>query len=142
VIAESLRWHHEEPIHLEDRQRAFKVYERAMDYANKHEDRQREIYQERKATPRTKNPTAAAAAAGGRADSVRAFCREGLPPELRPEVWRELCETVWGVGFDTGLYEGYCRQTPREDIVEAIEKDLHRTFPDNAMMKQVHKQDH
>ncbi|KAI9873164.1 MAG: hypothetical protein M1830_000754, partial [Pleopsidium flavum] len=70
---------------------------------------------------------------------VKRFVRKGIPPEWRGAAW------FWYAGGFTclhrhpGLYQGLVEKSKRgemnENDAELIERDLHRTFPDNLIFK-------
>lgn len=53
--------------------------------------------------------------------------RRGVPPRFRWLAWRNI--TGWSALERTGLFERCCAMSPDARTVDAIEKDLDRTFP-------------
>ncbi|PLB38483.1 putative GTPase activating protein (Gyp3) [Aspergillus candidus] len=71
-------------------------------------------------------------------NKVKRFVRKGIPPEHRGAAW-----FFYAGGYDLlqenpGVYDRLVEQTmgsPTNDDKEHIERDLHRTFPDNVHFK-------
>lgn len=53
--------------------------------------------------------------------------RKGIPPRYRWLAWRAL--SGWTVLYKPGVYERIKQGDPDQRVVEAVEKDLDRTFP-------------
>ncbi|WEW54979.1 hypothetical protein PRK78_000406 [Emydomyces testavorans] len=73
-----------------------------------------------------------------RSNKMKRYIRKGVPPEYRGAVW------FWYAGGhdylrqNPGLYRNLVEkalQVPMNDDMEHIERDLHRTFPDNIHYK-------
>eukprot|EP00656_Telonema_subtile_P052214 TRINITY_DN7215_c0_g1_i3.p1 TRINITY_DN7215_c0_g1~~TRINITY_DN7215_c0_g1_i3.p1 ORF type:complete len:490 (-),score=131.28 TRINITY_DN7215_c0_g1_i3:148-1617(-) len=63
-------------------------------------------------------------------DQLQAWARAGVPPELRPRVWRQLLH-LRGMPHDSQHYNYLTAKMPTAMVREEIDKDLHRTFPEN-----------
>ncbi|KAL4921925.1 plasma-membrane choline transporter-domain-containing protein [Aspergillus aurantiobrunneus] len=73
-----------------------------------------------------------------RSPKVKRFVRKGIPPELRGAAWFWYAGGFEHLNRNPGLYDQLVRQameTPSNDDKEHIERDLHRTFPDNIHFK-------
>lgn len=69
---------------------------------------------------------------------VKRFVRKGIPPEFRGAAWFWYSGGFEHLNRNPGLYDKLVHETmesPSNDDKEHIERDLHRTFPDNAHFK-------
>lgn len=69
---------------------------------------------------------------------VKRFVRKGIPPELRGAAWFWYAGGFEQLNRNPGLYDQLVQQameSPSNDDKEHIERDLHRTFPDNIHFK-------
>ncbi|KAL4810013.1 rab-GTPase-TBC domain-containing protein [Aspergillus unguis] len=69
---------------------------------------------------------------------VKRFVRKGIPPEFRGAAWFWYSGGYEHLNRNPGLYDELVRQameSPSNDDKEHIERDLHRTFPDNIHFK-------
>ncbi|KAL4749932.1 hypothetical protein BDW72DRAFT_204370 [Aspergillus terricola var. indicus] len=69
---------------------------------------------------------------------IKRFVRKGIPPELRGAAWFWYAGGYEHLNRNPGLYDQLVRQameSPSNDDKEHIERDLHRTFPDNVHFK-------
>jgi TBC1 domain family member 6 len=62
---------------------------------------------------------------------TKRFIRKGIPPDWRGAAWFFYAGGPFILGRHSGVYDDLLRKTARDVDVEAIERDLHRTFPDN-----------
>ncbi|KAH6678783.1 GTPase-activating protein gyp3 [Plectosphaerella plurivora] len=62
---------------------------------------------------------------------TKRFIRKGIPPDWRGAAWFFYAGGPFILGRHSGVYSDLLRKTARDVDVEAIERDLHRTFPDN-----------
>lgn len=73
-----------------------------------------------------------------RSEEMARFVRKGIPAEWRGRAWFSFVGGVEKMKDNKGLYEALVNEST--DLVnentEAIEKDLHRTFPDNVYFKE------
>ncbi|QPG73553.1 hypothetical protein FOA43_000865 [Brettanomyces nanus] len=78
-----------------------------------------------------------------RSDNLRKFVRKGIPAEWRGNAWFYFAKGNEKLRENKGVYDRLVDQTM--DIInedtEAIEKDLHRTFPENAHFKNIKRKD-
>ncbi|KAL6240018.1 hypothetical protein BDW75DRAFT_196747 [Aspergillus navahoensis] len=73
-----------------------------------------------------------------RSPKMKRFVRKGIPPELRGAAWFWYAGGYEHLNRNPGLYDQLVRQameSPSNDDKEHIERDLHRTFPDNVHFK-------
>ncbi|KAL4878675.1 rab-GTPase-TBC domain-containing protein [Aspergillus karnatakaensis] len=73
-----------------------------------------------------------------RTSKVKRFIRKGIPPELRGAAWFWYAGGYEHLNRKPGLYDQLVQQameSPSNDDKEHIERDLHRTFPDNVHFK-------
>jgi hypothetical protein len=66
---------------------------------------------------------------------TKRFIRKGIPPEWRGAAWFYYAGGPAILRAHGGLYDKLLRKTPKQVDQEAIERDLHRTFPDNVKFK-------
>ncbi|KAL4980731.1 rab-GTPase-TBC domain-containing protein [Aspergillus desertorum] len=69
---------------------------------------------------------------------IKRFVRKGIPPEFRGAAWFWYAGGYDHLNRNPGLYDQLVRQameSPSNDDKEHIERDLHRTFPDNVHFK-------
>lgn len=73
-----------------------------------------------------------------RSSKIRRYVRKGVPPELRGAVWFWYADGHTHLNNNPGLYRKLVEaalKRPMNDDKEHIERDLHRTFPDNIHFK-------
>ncbi|KAL4931163.1 plasma-membrane choline transporter-domain-containing protein [Aspergillus undulatus] len=73
-----------------------------------------------------------------KSDKVKRFVRKGIPAEYRGAAWFWYAGGYEHLNRNPGLYDQLVRQaleSPGNDDKEHIERDLHRTFPDNIHFK-------
>lgn len=73
-----------------------------------------------------------------RSNKVKRFVRKGIPSEYRGAAWFWYAGGFEHLNRNPGLYDQLVRQameSPSNDDKEHIERDLHRTFPDNLHFK-------
>ncbi|KAI0110262.1 RabGAP/TBC [Daldinia grandis] len=70
-----------------------------------------------------------------RSNKTKRFVRKGIPPDWRGAAWFYYAGGPAVVAKHAGLYDGLLKQKAKEVDVEAIERDLHRTFPDNIKFR-------
>ncbi|KAL2863669.1 plasma-membrane choline transporter-domain-containing protein [Aspergillus lucknowensis] len=76
-----------------------------------------------------------------KSSKVKRFVRKGIPPELRGAAWFWYAGGYEHLNRNPGLYDQLVQQvmnSPSNDDKEHIERDLHRTFPDNVHFKPEH----
>ncbi|KAI6313735.1 hypothetical protein MCOR34_005180 [Pyricularia oryzae] len=71
---------------------------------------------------------------------TKRFIRKGIPPEWRGAAWFYYAGGPSILAKHAGVYDDLIKRSqkpgePKEVDVEAIERDLHRTFPDNASFR-------
>ncbi|KND89509.1 GTPase-activating protein gyp3 [Tolypocladium ophioglossoides CBS 100239] len=66
---------------------------------------------------------------------TKRFVRKGIPPDWRGAAWFYYAGGPAILAKHSGLYEKLLHKQAKEIDVEAIERDLHRTFPDNIQFK-------
>jgi len=66
---------------------------------------------------------------------TRRFVRKGIPPDWRGAAWFYYAGGPAILSKHSGLYEKLLQKQAKQIDVEAIERDLHRTFPDNIQFK-------
>ncbi|KAG6028636.1 hypothetical protein E4U41_000624 [Claviceps citrina] len=66
---------------------------------------------------------------------TKRFVRKGIPPDWRGAAWFYYAGGPAILAKYSGLYEKLLHQSASEIDAEAIERDLHRTFPDNIQFK-------
>lgn len=64
---------------------------------------------------------------------VRARCRKGIPPSIRPRAWLYICGGKKEKDKNNDLYKSLCEQEGNFRWNEDIRKDLHRQFPYHEM---------
>lgn len=73
-----------------------------------------------------------------RSNKIKRFIRKGIPPEFRGAAWFWYAGGHEHMRKNPGLYQRLvetAQNTPMDDDKEHIERDLHRTFPDNIHFK-------
>ncbi|CAK7274733.1 hypothetical protein SEPCBS119000_006324 [Sporothrix epigloea] len=72
-------------------------------------------------------------------DKTKRFIRKGIPPEWRGAAWFYYAGGPSIIAKHPGIYYQLLRRAARGDAkpvdTEAIERDLHRTFPDNVLFQ-------
>lgn len=73
-----------------------------------------------------------------RSDKVKKMVRKGIPPEWRGNAWFFYAGGYERLGKNLGLYDKLVESTAgiHNKDTEVIERDLHRTFPDNIHFQQ------
>ncbi|TDZ39194.1 GTPase-activating protein gyp3 [Colletotrichum spinosum] len=66
---------------------------------------------------------------------AKRFVRKGIPPEWRGAAWFYYAGGPAILAKHSGLYDELLKKKAKDIDVEAIERDLHRTFPDNIKFK-------
>ncbi|WYZ35305.1 hypothetical protein EsH8_I_001581 [Colletotrichum jinshuiense] len=66
---------------------------------------------------------------------AKRFVRKGIPPEWRGAAWFYYAGGPAILAKHSGLYDTLLQKKAKDVDVEAIERDLHRTFPDNVRFK-------
>ncbi|KAF9873639.1 GTPase activating protein [Colletotrichum karsti] len=66
---------------------------------------------------------------------AKRFVRKGIPPEWRGAAWFYYAGGPAILAKHSGLYDELLKKKAKDVDVEAIERDLHRTFPDNIKFK-------
>ncbi|KXH61439.1 TBC domain-containing protein [Colletotrichum salicis] len=66
---------------------------------------------------------------------AKRFVRKGIPPEWRGAAWFYYAGGPAILAKHSGLYDTLLLKKAKDIDVEAIERDLHRTFPDNVKFK-------
>ncbi|KAK1990254.1 TBC domain-containing protein [Colletotrichum falcatum] len=66
---------------------------------------------------------------------AKRFVRKGIPPEWRGAAWFYYAGGPAILAKHAGLYDTLLAKKAKDIDVEAIERDLHRTFPDNVKFK-------
>lgn len=66
---------------------------------------------------------------------AKRFIRKGIPPDWRGAAWFYYAGGPAIVAKNAGLYDDLLEQNVKEVDAEAIERDLHRTFPDNIRFR-------
>ncbi|KAI0380548.1 RabGAP/TBC [Hypomontagnella monticulosa] len=70
-----------------------------------------------------------------RSNKTKRFVRKGIPPDWRGAAWFYYAGGPAVVAKHAGLYDGLLKQKAKDVDIEAIERDLHRTFPDNVKFR-------
>ncbi|KAI2611942.1 RabGAP/TBC [Hypoxylon sp. NC1633] len=70
-----------------------------------------------------------------RSNKTKRFIRKGIPPDWRGAAWFYYAGGPAIVAKHAGLYDSLLKQKAKDVDVEAIERDLHRTFPDNVKFR-------
>nr|XP_039251243.1 growth hormone-regulated TBC protein 1-like [Styela clava] len=67
---------------------------------------------------------------------VKRFCRKGIPMQFRKMVWMNISGAQKRLDKNTGLYRrlvnDYQTSASDESLLDAIQTDIDRTFPDNV----------
>ncbi|PFH55376.1 hypothetical protein XA68_18469 [Ophiocordyceps unilateralis] len=66
---------------------------------------------------------------------TKRFVRKGIPPDWRGAAWFYYAGGPAILAQHSGLYEKLLEREAKSIDVEAIERDLHRTFPDNIQFQ-------
>ncbi|RYP00689.1 hypothetical protein DL764_006427 [Monosporascus ibericus] len=66
-----------------------------------------------------------------RSAKTKRFIRKGIPPEWRGAAWFYYAGGPAILAKHAGLYDELLKRDAKDVDLEAIERDLHRTFPDN-----------
>ncbi|KKK12139.1 hypothetical protein AOCH_000696 [Aspergillus ochraceoroseus] len=83
-------------------------------------------------------PTAQPTTFPAKSSKVKRYVRKGIPPEYRGAAWFWYAGGYDHLNRNPGLYDQLVKQameSPSDDDKEHIERDLHRTFPDNIHFK-------
>ncbi|KAK9768569.1 hypothetical protein K7432_000711 [Basidiobolus ranarum] len=71
--------------------------------------------------------------------TIKRYIRKGIPNEYRRQCWLHYSGAEARMKLNPGEYDALIRKLRRPDFsneyVEIIERDLHRTFPDNIKFK-------
>ncbi|KAI1165059.1 RabGAP/TBC [Nemania serpens] len=70
-----------------------------------------------------------------RSAKTKRFIRKGIPPDWRGAAWFYYAGGPAIVAKHAGVYDDLLDQEVKEVDAEAIERDLHRTFPDNIRFR-------
>ncbi|KAI0834366.1 RabGAP/TBC [Hypoxylon sp. FL0890] len=70
-----------------------------------------------------------------RSSKTKRFVRKGIPPDWRGAAWFYYAGGPAVVAKHAGMYDSLLKQKAKDVDVEAIERDLHRTFPDNVKFR-------
>ncbi|KAI2617704.1 RabGAP/TBC [Hypomontagnella submonticulosa] len=70
-----------------------------------------------------------------RSNKTKRFVRKGIPPDWRGAAWFYYAGGPAVVAKHAGLYDSLLKQKAKDVDIEAIERDLHRTFPDNVKFR-------
>ncbi|KAI6085838.1 rab-GTPase-TBC domain-containing protein [Hypoxylon rubiginosum] len=70
-----------------------------------------------------------------RSNKTKRFVRKGIPPDWRGAAWFYYAGGPAVLAKHPGMYDTLLKQNAKEVDVEAIERDLHRTFPDNVRFR-------
>ncbi|KAI0393000.1 RabGAP/TBC [Xylariaceae sp. FL0594] len=70
-----------------------------------------------------------------RSAKAKRFVRKGIPPEWRGAAWFYYAGGPAIQAKNAGLYDELLTQSVKDVDAEAIERDLHRTFPDNIRFR-------
>jgi hypothetical protein len=70
-----------------------------------------------------------------RSTKTKRFVRKGIPPKWRGAAWFYYAGGPAILAKHGGLYDELLTQTAKDVDNEAIERDLHRTFPDNVRFR-------
>lgn len=74
-----------------------------------------------------------------KSNKMKRFVRKGIPPDWRGEAWFWYSGGHKILAKHPGVYDGLVQRAANGDLSptdeELIERDLHRTFPDNIMFK-------
>ncbi|KAI0594500.1 TBC domain-containing protein [Biscogniauxia sp. FL1348] len=70
-----------------------------------------------------------------RSAKAKRFVRKGIPPDWRGAAWFYYAGGPAILAKHAGLYDELLKRQAKDVDVEAIERDLHRTFPDNIKFR-------
>ncbi|KAK7740423.1 hypothetical protein SLS62_011140 [Diatrype stigma] len=70
-----------------------------------------------------------------RSAKTKRFVRKGIPPEWRGAAWFYYAGGPAILSKHAGVYDELLKREAKEVDLEAIERDLHRTFPDNIKFR-------
>ncbi|CAG8466300.1 10561_t:CDS:2 [Ambispora gerdemannii] len=75
----------------------------------------------------------------GKSSKIKRYIRKGIPPSLRGRVWFHYSGAAEKMRNQPDLYEKLLQKAAEarteNEYVEIIERDLHRTFPENIKFK-------
>ncbi|CAG8511865.1 5269_t:CDS:2 [Ambispora leptoticha] len=75
----------------------------------------------------------------GKSSKIKRYIRKGVPPSLRGRVWFHYSGAAEKMRNQPDLYEKLLQKSEEtrteNEYVEIIERDLHRTFPENIKFK-------
>ncbi|KAI1504486.1 RabGAP/TBC [Biscogniauxia marginata] len=66
-----------------------------------------------------------------RSTKAKRFVRKGIPPDWRGAAWFYYAGGPAILAKHAGLYDELLKRRAKDVDIEAVERDLHRTFPDN-----------
>jgi len=72
---------------------------------------------------------------------IKRFMRKGVPHKYRPYVWMTVTNAQTRMNNSIGLYKNLLTKEKDVKILEQIELDISRTFPDNRFFRDDSKQD-
>ncbi|KAI1074042.1 RabGAP/TBC [Whalleya microplaca] len=70
-----------------------------------------------------------------RSAKAKRFVRKGIPPDWRGAAWFYYAGGPAIVAKHAGLYDDLLTRRAKDVDIDAIERDLHRTFPDNIRFR-------
>ncbi|KAI1102723.1 RabGAP/TBC [Jackrogersella minutella] len=70
-----------------------------------------------------------------RSNKAKRFVRKGIPPDWRGAAWFYYAGGPAVLSKHAGMYDSLVKQKAKDVDVEAVERDLHRTFPDNIKFR-------
>ncbi|KAI1334969.1 TBC domain-containing protein [Xylariaceae sp. FL0016] len=70
-----------------------------------------------------------------RSAKAKRFVRKGIPPDWRGAAWFYYAGGPAILSKHAGVYDDLLKRPVKDVDVEAIERDLHRTFPDNIKFR-------
>lgn len=62
---------------------------------------------------------------------VKRYCRKGIPAEHRPMVWMCITGAQRKLELNRNVYKQMSAAKHDQDLIETIQMDIHRTFPNN-----------
>ncbi|KAF6776492.1 hypothetical protein AHF37_03541 [Paragonimus kellicotti] len=63
---------------------------------------------------------------------LKRFCRKGIPPDQRAEIWLEISGAMERLQTYPGLYRSLLSQQPPQKLLNVILADVPRTYPENV----------